>query len=426
MKSTFIIFLLNLFFVLVISEQLQNLEEMQNFENSLHKSKKFRNLSEDNYDSSEFNSDELEPESESESESEWESESGNQTVDESEIIIVPITTPRNPPQPNRTALVSIIGYNKYHDQPIPNSNKYSITFILRIFFNALVKTRPQKVKMYLTVSSTKIPLRLLQNVENELVEAECIIDKDNEKENEISTFNCKAESSGKPQDVRSSNNFEFYEKENDKEPLKNLVGNNIAISAQAYEDATKLEGVPYTSNFVTLNGEVHNQYNSFVISGSLKGNEGGKNQLVNNAKEIDFIFFDNSSTTPSEDRKRKMNCKVTNNQEEKYEITCKPDNDFQGNIHQASGNYSDTSLTLNMEEGKDSVMVNVKDNIRNKANYRKSSSGLSGGAIAGIVIVFIVAFIIVTVLVMLLKEPKAPINNISSAQALSSTDNIKE
>ena len=280
--------------------------------------------------------------------------------------------------------------------------------------------------MNLTVRSTKISLRLLQNVENELVEAECIIDKDNENENEISTFNWKAESSGKPQDVRSNNNFQFYEKENDKEPLKNLVGNNIAISAQAYEDATKLEGVPYTSNFVTLNGEVHNQYNSFVISGSLKGNEGGKNQLVNNAKEIDFIFFDNSSTTPSEDRKRKMNCKVTNNQEEKYEITCKPDNDFQGNIHQASGNYSDTSLTLNMEEGKDSVMVNVKDNIRNKANYRKSSSGLSGGAIAGIVIGFIGAFIIVTVLVMLLKEPKAPINNISSVQALSSIDNIKE
>ena len=100
-----------------------------------------------------------------------------------------------------------------------------------------------------------------------------------------------------------------------------------------------------------------------------------------------------------------MACKATNSKEEKYEITCKPESDFQGNIHQASGNFNDTSLTLNLMKGKDSVKINTMDGNPSKAYFRKNSSGLSGGAIAGIVIGLVAALIIFAIIVLYLKEP---------------------
>ena len=177
---------------------------------------------------------------------------------------------------------------------------------------------------------------------------------------------------------------------------------------------------------MTLNGEVNSKSNSFIISGNLTGDEKGISQLVNNTKEIDFTFFDNSSTIPLEERKRNMKCKVTNKKEDNYEITCKPESDFQGNIHQASGNFNDTSLTLNLKKDKDFVKIYTIDDNPNKAYFRKNSSGLTGGAIAGIVIGFVAALIIFAIIAMYLKEPNPPINNYSSVQGLSSTDNLKE
>ena len=276
--------------------------------------------------------------------------------------------------------------------------------------------------MTLIVVSTNPSLRLLQTVEENNVITECIMDK--EDEGGTSTFNCSAESNKKPEAVGSKSDFTFYQ-DND-EPMENLAGDNLVITSQAYEDATNLKAVPNTSNFVTLNGEVNSKSKSFIISGYLKGNEVGKSQLVNNATEIDFTFFDNSSTTPLEERKRNMKCKVTNNKEEKYEITCKPESDFQGNIHQASGNFSDTSLTLNLKEDKDYVKINTMDDNPNKAYFRKNSSGLSGGAIAGIIIGLVAALIIFAIIALYLKGPNAPIINYSSVQGLSSTDNMKE
>ena len=365
---------------------------------------------------------ESESESESKAESESESEfSGNQTVDEPEIT-VPITAPSTLPQPNRDAQVSIIGYNNFIFQENSISN-YLIMFVLRIFFNGLPEP-PRKVTMTLIVASTSTSLRLLEKQDNKDVEAECLIIEDNKEGTR--KYNCSAESDKKPEAVGSRSNFQFYEREDSKDAMKGFEKDNLVITAQAYEDATNLKAVKNATNFVTLNGEVNNKYNSFVISGSLKGDDAAKKQLVSNAKEICFTFFDNSSTSPLKERMRIMNCTVTNNEEEKYEITCKPDTDFQGNIHQASGNFYDTSVTLNMTEGKDSVMINIKDDNPNKAYFRKKSSGLSGGAIAGIVIGLVAALIIFAIIALYLKDPNTPNINYASVQGLSSTDNLKE
>ena len=417
MKSAFTILTLNLIFVLVFSKRIKNLEEMKRCEKSFKKLQKFRFLDNSEGDSSEESESESEVESETESEVESESGlSGNQTVDESEI-----TVPSIPPQPNRGAQVSIIGYNSFAVQKNIDSD-YLIKFVLRIFFNKLDKL-PQKVTMTLIVVSTT-SLRLLQNQDKEDVPAECLIGEDNK--DGIHKYNCTATTKKEPKAVGSQSNFEFYLNKDDKSPMNGLKGDNLTITAQAYEDATNLEVVKNATNFVTLNGEVNNKYNSFVISGSLEGDDAGKSQLVTNAKEICFTFFDNSPTTPLKERKRIMNCTVTDKKEEKYEITCKPDTDFQGNIHQASGIFNDTSVTLNMTEGKDSVMINIKDDNPNKAYYRKNSSGLSGGAIAGIVISLVAALIIFAVIALYLKKPNTPIINYSSVQGISSTDNLKE
>ena len=128
--------------------------------------------------------------------------------------------------------------------------------------------------MTLIVASTNTFLRSLQTGNMKKVESECLIN--TKYEDGTSTFNCNATSNEKPKAVGSNSDFTFYKTENDCTPMENLAGDNVAITAQAYEDATNLIAITNTSNFVILNGEVNSKSNSFIISGSLDGDKVGK------------------------------------------------------------------------------------------------------------------------------------------------------
>ena len=496
MKSIYLIILINLVFIYSFydltekdKERLPNPKDRQRFEKFLKKLQKIddyiniepRVLEVDTSESGESESGESESESgesesesgESESESgESESESGesqsesgesqsepgetqpsgNKTEDEH----VPVTAPARPPEPNRDAKVTLIGFNKFTKATTknpsrkkggdPNKQVYYIDFLIRLFFNIEVETPPRMVRMKLVVSSRNSRLRSL---ENEEVDADCKIDGDDKEKKGNSTikYNCEAESETVPEEVGAKEELTFYEDEDGEVAMNDLEG-NIYITPQAYVEATNLDKALNTSNFVTLNGEAVGKSTYFVISGSLEGEKKGVDEL-RAAKAIKFKFYDNSPNPTLKDGKRllsdltdrevKIECPVTNSDQNNYEITCTPTEAFQGNLHRASGEVGDTSLTLNLGQGKDGVDVDPNKSSpspspssssssssnepqKNPTNYRKNSSGLSGGSIAGIVIACAAALIIATIVALVLKSPKAPVNNNSSIVGLKTDD----
>ena len=457
MKSICLIFMINLILVFTFSglteedrERLPNLEERQRIEESLKKLQKLKKylhmerrvLQEGDSSESESESESGESESESgESESESESESqpaGNQT--EPEPVVTVTTTPEKFSEPTRTSKVILVSYNNFNAEKSPkksrkdpNSTKevYLIDFLMRLFFNIVGKV-PEKVTVNLFVSS-QTSLRSLQ--EKVSTPAECIIDpSDKGKDGNNSTikYNCEAEAEVQPNVVGADEKLDLYEKENDAAPINDLSG-EIEITPQAYVEATNLEvKTQKTSNFVQLNGKAEQKGDSIVISGTLDPPD---SEELKNAKEIEFTFYDNSTTITStdyEDRKRVMKCQVTKTDPKNYEITCNPDGSFQGSLHQKTGTTGGTSLMLNLEEGKEGVAIvkeapssdsdSTNTNTINRSIYRKSSSGLSGGSIAGIVIACAAALIIATILALVLKGPKVPANNHSSIVGLKSDD----
>ena len=294
---------------------------------------------------------------------------------------------------------------------------------MRLFFNEGV-VPPEKVTMTLVVETTS--LRSLQ--EQTTPSAECTIEASEKGKSGTVKYNCEAESDNKPDVIKTKNDLVFYKKETDTAPSQAFGQGEISIAPQAYEDATNLDAAPKTTQFATLYGEVTGKTTYFVISGKLDGDTDALNELMN-AKTIDFKFYGNSLNSNSQGQKRRMdeiipmNCPVTNPDKDNYEITCRPSEGFQGNLHTASGNVSSTSLTLNLDAGKDAVNVDPNESSqKNPTYYRKNSSGLSGGAIAGIIIACAAALIIATILALALKGPKAPVQNNSSIVGLKTDD----
>ena len=458
MKSIYLIILINLVFLYSFyeltekdKERLPNPKDRQRFEKFLKKLQKI-----DDYinieprvlegDTSESESGESESESgESESES-GESESGESAGNKTEEEPAPITAPAVPPKPNRGARVTLVSFNKFVAATTknpsrkkgadPNKQVYYIDFLIRLFFSADVPTPPRKVVMALIVSGNS-RLRSLEDKEN--VDAECLIDDSDLQKQGNSTikYNCEAESEIKPEEVGAKDELTFYQEKDGTTPIENL-SENIEITPQAYVEATNLEknALP-SANFATLYGKVEGKVTYFLISGILKSDDPNDDTplkpLIGSNPSIKFVFYDNRTNPTLQDGKRVLDdlnskeliidCPVTNNDPNNYKITCRPPEAFQGNLHRASGTIDDTSLMLDLEEGKDGVSVDPNpETQKNPTYYRKDSSGLSGGSIAGIVIACAAVLIIATIVALVLKSPKAPVNNNSSIVGLKTDD----
>jgi len=160
----------------------------------------------------------------------------------------------------------------------------------------------------------------------------------------------------------------------------------------------------------------------------LKGNIADYNGKV--GQNLRLVVYDNS-TVPS--KEQNVSCVTDKIDGKNYEFRCTPTKDIKGTL-QLSPMFEGTNrITLNMtESGSDYIDFKVPStagnstNVRNNPIYKKSSSGLSGGAIAGIVIACAVVLIIASIVAMMLRKPKAPVDNSTSVVGLRTIDNYSE
>lgn len=183
------------------------------------------------------------------------------------------------------------------------------------------------------------------------------------------------------------------------------------------------------SKFITIENcqLVNNHPQNFRIIGDIKDYNGkeGDNQYY-----LKFINKDESKVN--------VGCSIASVEGTKYTFQCKPEQTLDGNLYLAeiSDLYTNNSLLLNIT-GDDYLNFVVNNStpttspntttIRtNPATYRKNSSGLSGGAIAGIVIACAVVLIIGSVIAMMMRRPKAPLDNSTSVVGLRTIDNYSQ
>ena len=91
----------------------------------------------------------------------------------------------------------------------------------------------------------------------------------------------------------------------------------------------------------------------------------------------------------------------------------KPIETYVGNLTQASIDQNNMYLTVNLDPSQppNTLLTPSGSSSGGRTFYRKDSSGLSGGAIAGIVIACVVVLAAASIAAILLRRPKAPLDN---------------
>ena len=328
----------------------------------------------------------------------------------------PTQTPSLRPTPNSsTNSVKVVLFSGYHTTTNTNTNTNNYIRPLTIVFNLYIAYTGFTPALRITFT-----LRLIFSVFRGLQESnensatsnttsDCLLESQDE-ETGMCRYNCEAETDKEPANVESLNDYKF-----DNQSLE--LGSNFTISDTALDTSKNLITANSTiSKIKSLqNGVVfNNDTTTFSIRGQLKG--------IKEVNSIPFSFVDKSKG--ENDAKRvDVQCNVTKDDEEDFQIKCTPEADLETYINGTIGELDDeTGVYLNMTEHQNYVNVRKSSNVI----YRKNSSGLSGGAIAGIVIACAVILILVSLIIMCIRKPKSPENNNSSVVGLRTVDNFTE
>ena len=204
--------------------------------------------------------------------------------------------------------------------------------------------------------------------------------------------------------------------------------NSITYSEQAAVAAAdlKLQTQVISKVFTLNNGRLVNNYpDNFRIIGDIENYKGtvGDNQYY-----MQFVNYDDS--------KSNVACSIKDISNEQYTFECVPLQTINGTLYieEIFDPYTNYSISLNMSGEDNSIYFQVggttstssTNPVTNRVGYRKTSSGLSGGAIAGIVIACAVVLIIGSVVAMMLRKPKAPLDNSTSVVGLRTVDNYSQ
>ena len=329
---------------------------------------------------------------------------------------------------DRTKRITLVNFNSFYAPPL----------FVYLTFNSVfryINVRPARI---VTFTITIVYYGFFRNLEEEKEIAEnttatCVIDpEDEDKINGTCNYKCQAPKQNTTNSIvqiAGSPDFLFDNKSTtlDEEGLTfseeaSVAFNNLQNQTFVVDKSAVLNDGEYTINgnkYFTLKGTIDPNYYQGKV-----GKDSLYIKFVDSNKEIINI----PCTTQS----------IFNNTE--YEFRCTPSSNLNGTLHlsQLYDNDTDknevTAITLNMRERYNDITYQTNGNNTNsgsttkfnQAKYRKNSSGLSGGAIAGIVIACIVVLIIGSIIAMMLRRPKAPMDNSTSIVGLRTVDNYSE
>jgi len=314
---------------------------------------------------------------------------------------------------------------------------YAPPLFVYLTFNALFKyinIRPARIVTF-TISIVYYGFFRNLGEEKEIVEkatATCIIDpEDEDKIDGTCNYKCQAPKRNTTNSIVQlvgSPDFIFDN------TSSSLNKEELTFSGEAALSFSNLQNQTFFVNksAVLNNCEyIINENKYFTLKGTIDPNQYqgkvGKDTLYIKFVDINQEIINIPCTTKS----------IVNNKE--YEFRCIPSSNLTGTLHlsQMYDNDTDknevTAITLNMTERYHNITYQIKGNTTdsdttkfNQAKYRKNSSGLSGGAIAGIVIACIVVIIIGSIIAMILRRPKAPMDNSTSIVGLRTVDDYSE
>ena len=329
---------------------------------------------------------------------------------------------------NRRAKIILLNFNSFYAPPL----------FVYLTFNSVfryINVRPARI---VTFTITIVYYGFFRNLEEEKEIAEnttatCVIDpEDEDKINGTCNYKCQApkrNTTNSIVQIAGSPDFLFDNKSTtlDEEGLTfseeaSVAFNNLQNQTFIVDKSAVLNDGEYTINgqkYFTLKGTIDPNYYQGKV-----GKDSLYIKFVDSNKEIINI----PCTTQS----------IFNNTE--YEFRCTPSSNLNGTLHLSQLYDNDTeknevtAITLNMRERYNDITYQINGNNNNsdsttkinQAKYRKNSSGLSGGAIAGIVIACIVVIIIGSIIAMMLRRPKAPVDNSTSVVGLRTIDNYSE
>ena len=300
------------------------------------------------------------------------------------------TTPASTPFSNTTYTYNpklfLIGFGNYDKQPT------------QIFFNIFlkpydVKTIPQNITIIVDITYSTRRLRFLEektaNCELEqnesILDYKCIV-------NDINSEKQVKKVSIDPNKIKADDvNINIVPTTLAKQACNN-------IQDQKTNDAKKDKII-----FNVIDKE--EESNTFKILGIAE--EDIKDKTI-------LLFTENKNIT----------CDVKDFGDKKYELTCKPTQNFKADLNGAEGilESSEKNILLNFPEEKDG---NIDFEINKIKNKKSSSSGLSSGAIVGIIIACVAVLIAVGIVFALLrKSPKPPMQEINETTG-NSQQNLK-
>ena len=167
---------------------------------------------------------------------------------------------------------------------------------------------------------------------------------------------------------------------------------------------------------ITDNVSINYLRNGSIIPGEknilrIKGiSVNGRNAKLKDGEEVRMIL--KTSNRRGEKIPEQYNCRLNKSTEDLImdcDISSKSINTSNKDLHLSISNDTQQVLTLQMRDYNDTTPIILSSS--NTIKYRQNSGGLSGGAIAGIVIACIVVLAAASIAAILLRRPKAPLDN---------------
>ena len=268
-----------------------------------------------------------------------------------------------------------------------------------------------------------IPYRALQDSERnaDSVKATCSLIDENKNlkgqiyENGINVaYNCSAETvNGKDAtkaNIRINTDIDLLVKNDTTNEYEAISFNDINFNGNASYLADNIQDAKRNRPINLLDAEVLSKTDkSLRIQGTMEPLDSVKLNDIFNISVLNTDKNGNKSLQSYE-------CKVTQLSPSilDCDISSPPFNASVYDLHLSSGNSnsgSGNSLIFNMKNWENSTDPIQSTSEQNTIKYRTNSSGLSGGAIAGIVIACVVVLAAASIAAILLRRPKAPLDN---------------
>ena len=199
----------------------------------------------------------------------------------------------------------------------------------------------------------------------------------------------------------------------------NFNANSTAESSNIQDNLLVIDDNKVSINYLRNGSIIPSEKNILRIKGKNKNDLGAE---LENGEEVRMIL--KTSNRRGEKIPEQYNCRLNRSTEDLImdcDISSKSINTSNKDLHLSISNDTQQVLTLQMRDYNDTTPIILSSS--NTIKYRQNSGGLSGGAIAGIVIACIVVLAAASIAAILLRRPKAPLDN-TTVVGLKTVDNL--